>query len=182
MKWVGEEMCCLKCPTWVFYGLNLTNCNQKLHLWTSVCVCGGVTLRQVWWDVRHFLGVDVRPVEVVIWILLVITLREALVEGTAPCKQKESAAGWVVIDRIKMILMCHYAEAADSKQNFLPCFSLVPLSQLINNPPGVPAPTAITQGQSGSPLTQPPSLQLIIWAHRQSLGTNMCELAAGGSS
>lgn len=30
-----------------------------------------------------------------------------------------------------------------------------PVSQLINKPPGVWAPTVITQGQSGSPLTQP---------------------------
>lgn len=36
---------------------------------------------------------------------------------------------------------------------FFPCAG--PVSRLINEPPGVWAPTVITQGQSGSPLTQP---------------------------
>lgn len=64
-----------------------------------------------------------------------------------------------------MILMHLYFENEGSERNFLSCFSSMPLSQLINKPPT--APTAVTQGQSGSPLTRPPSLQLIIWAHRR---------------
>ena len=49
-----------------------------------------LTLWQVWGDVRHLVGADVRPVKVIIGILLVITLSDALVERTAPCKEKHN--------------------------------------------------------------------------------------------
>lgn len=62
--------------------------------------------------------------------MLVVTLGEALIKWTAPCKQK----GLEIIDRNKMILMCHYFEAKDSKQNLPSCFlSCLCLNSLTNH-------------------------------------------------
>lgn len=41
---------------------------------------------QVWRNIWHFLGVDVRPIKVIVGILLIIALREPLVKCAAPCK------------------------------------------------------------------------------------------------
>lgn len=56
-----------------------------------------LTLWQVWRHVRHFLGVDVRPVKVIVGILLVVALGEALVERAAPCNQKKKNDGGIVL-------------------------------------------------------------------------------------
>lgn len=123
-----------------------------------------LTLWQVWWDVWHFLGVDVRPVKVIIGILLVITLREALIKRTAPCTERTaefSLPQWnnnywqrkVVYLNATQIPVWSYAE--DFGFILVWCFLGMPTSQLISKPPGVWAPTVITQGQSGSPLTRP---------------------------
>lgn len=47
------------------------------------------TLWQVWWDIWQFLGVDVRPVKVIVRILLVVTLREALIKCTTSCRKEK---------------------------------------------------------------------------------------------
>lgn len=51
-------------------------------------VCDGLTLGQVRGQVRHFLSADVRPVEVVVQILLVVALCWAVVEGAAAWKRQ----------------------------------------------------------------------------------------------
>lgn len=48
-----------------------------------------LTLGQVRRHIQHFLGVDVRPVKVIVGVLLVITLGETLVKRAAPWKKKE---------------------------------------------------------------------------------------------
>lgn len=118
----------------------------------------GLTLWQVWWDIRHFLGVDMRPVKVIVRVLLVIALIEALVKCTASCKDRKTIS-FSLPHRMNdywqnehRLLTVFSNKSSDSSLSDV--FLCVTVSQLINKPPGARAPTAITQSLSGSPLTQ----------------------------
>lgn len=74
--------------------MNALNCcpyaRVKIERWQTGKRKSSLTLWQVWWDIWHFLGVDVRPVKVIIRVLLVITLWEAFIECTTSWNRRNT--------------------------------------------------------------------------------------------
>lgn len=117
--------------------------------------------------------------------MLVITHREALIKWTAPCKQKDNTSGLEIIDKNKMILLCHYFEAENSKQNLPSClcfffFSCLCLSSLTNHQESRLQQPSLKANQDQGWLNH----QAFSWSSEpivKALGQT-CELAAGGST
>lgn len=148
-----------------------------------------VTLWQIWWDVWHFLRVDVRPVKVVIRVLLVIALREAFIKCTASCRQKKthykvdllwqyySLQTWLKFT-LKQYL-CSPPLILSHFLFFLPLSCC--LSSFLKHQESELHQSSL-EASEDHPWLKHQSLQLIIWAHHLSLGGTMCELAASGSA